>query len=181
MAGSGTPEPWAKRLAEVIGKIRTRRNLSRPELARRMYDCLPPDEPADSILRGYCDDKVIQSIEEAARVKIPRDLLELLCSGLKCTPIERLEILQSADRNVFADANGNVSDADQVLLQTVFSMRDHPLVQELLRTLVSDKQAPRATKHDLDKMIKTILLSLSDLILEQAQVSSDAITVDKKH
>lgn len=178
MAGCGTPEPWAKRLGEVVSKIRTRHKLSRPELARQMYDCLPPGLPANSPLRKSCSDKQLQAIEEGTKVKITRDLLELLCQGLRCTEAERIEIFLAADRNVFADSNGNVSDTDEALLEIALSMRDHPVIREQLMTMIADKQAPRMSKSDRNKIIKTMLLSLSDFTLEPTSI--EAIAADKK-
>lgn len=174
MGGSGTPEPTAKRLADVIGRIRSSRGFSRAKLVIEMCDCLPTDSP----LRKTISEGKIRQLEEAKTVKVTRDLLEVLCTALRCTPIERLEIFIAADRNVFANADGTVANGSALLIYALANLQGHPVVGEMLESLATNQNASRMTEQDLNKVLKTIVLSISDLTLEQA--STQAIAVNKQ-
>ena len=84
MAGPGTPESYAIRLGDLVGRIRSQRGFSRAKLVIAMCDCLPQDSP----LRKRVSEGLIRQIEEGKKVKTSRELLEVLCQALRCTPPE---------------------------------------------------------------------------------------------
>ena len=173
MAGPGTPESYAIRLGDLVGRIRSQRGFSRAKLVIAMCDCLPQDSP----LRKRVSEGLIRQIEEGKKVKTSRELLEVLCQALRCTPPERLQIFMAGD---FEGAKAKLKNADQALVFALALYREDPLVQQFLQTLVGDQQASRMTENDLKRMLRKVVLSLSERTSVE-QSHTESITLNKQH
>lgn len=157
MSGPGTPEPNAKRLGDIVARIRTKRHLSRSRLVRRMLEYVP----ATSSLQ--VSESLLREIEEGNKVRTSREVLEVLCSALACTPIERSEILLAADRNILADAEGNVSASNELLLLAVAHFSDHPVARQLLESMMQGKKAASLTQRDINRIMLTLIRSIAEV------------------
>jgi hypothetical protein len=157
MSGPGTPEPNAKRLGEIVARIRTERGLSRSKLVRQMLKYVP----ATSSLQ--VSESLLRDIEEGNKVKTTREVLEVLFRALPCKPVERIEILLAADRNIMADADGSVSEDDELLLYAIAYIKNHPIARQLLKSLRKGEKAANLTPRDIDRMMLTIFQSIVEV------------------
>ena len=159
MPGSHTPKhPNSPEIAFGIqvARLRIQRGLSRAGLVKLLDSKL--DETGtlfdDSISEGW-----VRKIEEGRKVKISRDVIELLAKALKCTPDERFALFLSADRNPLADTDGNLGTGQEFLLRAIGAANRDPRTRRLLDKLVGDNRdkVARMTEQELFMILRQIL------------------------
>ncbi len=81
-------EPRNLQLADFIGKLRYREDLSRNDLAAELHKVIPPEHP----LYNQVNSDLIKNLETGKRANVSCELLEALCKALHCTHQERANL-----------------------------------------------------------------------------------------
>jgi len=83
-------------------------------------------------------------------------MIEALCKALKCTPIERIQVMLAADLNILADAQGKTSSKAMLVLQLAHGLYNHPIASQMIESLSESQDAPILTEHDLSAILNSI-------------------------
>ncbi|MFO7168611.1 MAG: helix-turn-helix transcriptional regulator [Chloroflexota bacterium] len=141
MGADGRPEPAARRCGAAIARLRTLRNLSRPQLIARLYDEIDPAGLAERISVTW-----LARLESGRIVKVARPTLEALCRALRCTPRERAWLLLRADRNVLA-AGDEPGEAAELLTYAVDHL--HRTAQETVAARLGARRVCALTDREI--------------------------------
>jgi hypothetical protein len=171
MAGNGSPEPAAILLGQTIARLRSKRNWSRATLVRKIYGKLSEEDEL------VINEESLKDLEEGAKVKIPRRLIDILMNGLECTPAERLEILVAADRNILNDGttgSSRESDFFHRILQDIYY---NPIARVMLNSLLEGQEVQNLNPKEMIHILSSIVELSDDKSFQKVAIPAKASQV----
>ena len=168
MAGNGSPEPAAILLGQTIARLRSKRNWSRAILLRKIYGKLSEEDEL------AITEESLKDLEEGAKVKIPRRLVDILMNGLECTPAERLEILVAADRNILNDgtaASAQESDFFHRFIQEIYY---NPIARTMLNSLLEGQEVQSLNIKEMIHILSSIVELSDDKSFQKVTIQAKA-------
>jgi transcriptional regulator with XRE-family HTH domain len=141
-------------LGDKIAALRSQRRLSRAKLVSKALGLLTPDDQ----LRGFISESSLREIEEGNRAYLSRQLLELICAALECSASERFDVLLAADRNVFAERDGNTSEPLLAVLRALqLLLETDPVVKTQIEVLLDQRDATRLNAEELISILERVI------------------------
>lgn len=143
----------SRQLGNKLAGLRLKRSLSRSRLIDKVYALLSPDDP----LRRAITDSSLREIEEGNRVNTSRAMLETLCLALECTASERFDVMLAADKNVFAEPNGEVPNAAETLIRGLEIMYySDSVVRAQIEVLLNNRSVSSLNEDELFEILETV-------------------------
>lgn len=149
-------DPEANRLGFLIGSLRVEKELSRPQLVRRIHKVLSEMLPEDHPLHDDVTETWLRYIENG-RKGVSRLALEVIAQALECKLGERLGLLVAADRSVLADTNGITDSVAEVVSRLAVLIYEDQEIKDLIRLLLANRKASSLTEDELREIWTAIV------------------------
>ena len=153
MGGYGKPEEPVSLCGEHVGLLRARKGLKPRDLIYRLLSELDEDDPLyDSVSEPW-----LKRLEAGQIVKLPRSTILAIGRALQCTTTEMVDLLLTADRNVFADEKGRTTDIDKVFVRFTALLKEDPKAVREVETALSSTTVTKLAEESLLRLFKRIL------------------------
>lgn len=158
-------EANGQKWGELIRELRECRGWSRAELLARYQKKLEGLNP-DYQFSEIPSDSWLARVERGESVTVSRQNILVICDALECTQSEKVTIMLGADRNIFADPNGEMTLEGEVLAHAMGRLLSNAGSLHMIHSRLQGRQA-----HDLseDDLFTTLLEILQKALHEKRE------------
>lgn len=147
-----------------IRRMREARSWKRRELIARYQQRLEDQNPNHD-LSEVPSETWLGRVENGKSATVTRQNIVLLCEALECTQQEQVDVLLAADRNIFANPEGEMSQMDEFFARTFKQIAHNP---KALQTISFQMQEYNNTddlngEEALKMLLKAVQQALDDL------------------